>query len=69
MLEMDVCVTKDGELVVHHDLDLVRSCGVRGQIKEYDFGELPEFKEEVEVQFAEEGRVTRRNGEKIPTLR
>lgn len=69
MLEMDVCETKDGELVVHHDLDLLRSCGVRGQVKEYDLGELPGFKEEVEVQFAEEGRVTRRRGESIPTLR
>jgi glycerophosphoryl diester phosphodiesterase len=28
MFEMDVCCTKDGILVVHHDHDLKRTCGV-----------------------------------------
>lgn len=28
MLEMDVCFTKDGKLVVHHDSNLLRTCGV-----------------------------------------
>lgn len=29
MLEMDVCSTRDGVLVVHHDLSLARACGVQ----------------------------------------
>ena len=29
MLEMDVCETKDGVLVVHHDKSLMRTCGIQ----------------------------------------
>lgn len=32
MLEMDVCSTKDGVLVVHHDKDLLRTCGIGKEI-------------------------------------
>lgn len=28
MLEMDVCSTRDNVLVVHHDKDLLRTCGI-----------------------------------------
>ena len=28
MLEMDVCLTLDRVLVVHHDRDLLRTCGL-----------------------------------------
>lgn len=27
MFELDVCLTKDGKLVVHHDARLTRTCG------------------------------------------
>jgi glycerophosphoryl diester phosphodiesterase len=53
MLEMDVCVTKDGVLVVHHDSDLRRTCGVDRLVGELDTHELPLMQDEIEVHFAE----------------
>ena len=44
MLEMDVCETKDGILVVHHDHDLERTCGIKKQIRDLEYKELPCFK-------------------------
>lgn len=32
MLEMDVCFTKDLKLVVHHDSNLIRTCGIDKKI-------------------------------------
>ena len=32
MIELDVCETKDGIIVVHHDQDLHRTCGVKKNI-------------------------------------
>lgn len=37
MLEMDVCYTKDGKLVVHHDSDLFRTCGTSTRIEELEY--------------------------------
>jgi glycerophosphoryl diester phosphodiesterase len=34
MFELDICVTKDGKLVVHHDTNLKRTCGVDKHITE-----------------------------------
>jgi lysophospholipase D len=34
MFELDICVTKDGKLVVHHDTNLKRTCGVDKLINE-----------------------------------
>jgi glycerophosphoryl diester phosphodiesterase len=47
MLEMDICETKDGVLVVHHDKSLKRTCGVDKEITELDFKELPKIQKEV----------------------
>lgn len=47
MLEMDICETKDGVLVVHHDKSLLRTCGVNKAIRDYHLKELPAFKEEI----------------------
>jgi glycerophosphoryl diester phosphodiesterase len=44
MFEMDVCETKDGILVVHHDQELLRTCGVSGFVWDYNFKDLPPFK-------------------------
>lgn len=52
---MDVCETKDGVLVVHHDHDLERTCGVKSKIKDLDFKDLPKFKEEIQLNFAPNG--------------
>jgi glycerophosphoryl diester phosphodiesterase len=32
MIELDVCMTKDNVLVVHHDHDLMRTCGSHKKI-------------------------------------
>lgn len=41
---MDVCMTKDKVLVVHHDKDLWRSCGIKEEISQFNLKELPQFK-------------------------
>lgn len=46
MFELDVCLTKDKRLVVHHDSNLGRTCGVAQEIAELDYKDLPAFKEE-----------------------
>jgi|JI9StandDraft_1071089.scaffolds.fasta_scaffold1041315_1 glycerophosphoryl diester phosphodiesterase len=68
MLEMDVCETKDGHLVVHHDHDLERTCGKKAFIRDLNLNELPKFREEIELNFAPEGMTVRSRGESIPTL-
>ena len=40
-MELDVQLTKDGQLVVHHDGSLKRVCGVDQQIREVNFADLP----------------------------
>ena len=40
-MELDVQLTKDGRLVVHHDGSLRRVCGVDALIRETDYADLP----------------------------
>ncbi len=40
-MELDVQLTKDGQLVVHHDGSLKRVCGVDKLVREVDFADLP----------------------------
>lgn len=40
-LEMDVCLTKDKQIVVIHDSSLLRMCGVDKHVEEYDYKDLP----------------------------
>jgi len=40
-MELDVQLTKDGKLVVHHDGSLKRVCGVDQLIREVNFADLP----------------------------
>lgn len=47
MLEMDVCSTKDGVLVVHHDLDLQRACGVDKKVKDVLSTDLPKLQDQI----------------------
>lgn len=67
MFEMDVMPTKDNQLVVHHDLDLVRTCGVARVVKETMYEDLPRFRDEFPLHFGEEKG--RGNNNKIPLLR
>jgi len=40
-MELDVQLTKDGQLIVHHDGSLRRVCGVDKLIKDTDYADLP----------------------------
>ena len=43
MYELDVCLTKDKKLVVHHDALLRRTCGQEKEIAECNYADLPCF--------------------------
>lgn len=42
-IELDVQLTKDGEVVVFHDFDLKRVCGTEGKVSDFTYGELQTF--------------------------
>ncbi|TPX58192.1 hypothetical protein PhCBS80983_g03311 [Powellomyces hirtus] len=44
LLELDVYETKDGEVVIFHDMDMGRLCGLPGKkIKDFDYDDLPKL--------------------------
>lgn len=43
-IELDVHITADGEIVVFHDDDLLRMCGVKGKIEEKTLSELRQLR-------------------------
>ena len=43
-MELDVQLSKDGKVVVFHDDDLLRVCGMEGKVCERTFGELSELR-------------------------
>ena len=49
MFELDVQLTKDGEVMVCHDDSLARVCGVDDCISNCDFSDLPLCLQEIEV--------------------
>ncbi len=60
--EIDVQETKDGQIVLLHDDDLMRVCGRRGMVREFALAELKEM--DAGSYFGEKFQ-----GEKLPTLR
>ncbi len=42
-LEIDIQVTSDLQVVLHHDRTLARSCGVEGAVQNYTYDELKRF--------------------------
>lgn len=42
-VELDVQMTRDNQLVVFHDSDLRRMCGVKGKLKQFTYEELKNF--------------------------
>ena len=42
-VELDLQMTKDGQIVVYHDDNLKRVCGVEGRIEDMSFGQLREL--------------------------
>lgn len=43
-VELDVQLTKDGQVVVMHDLNLKRACGIDDLVENYDYDELRKMK-------------------------
>lgn len=43
-IELDIRLCRDGELVVFHDEDLFRVCGIEGRVVDYTADELASFK-------------------------
>lgn len=52
MLEMDVCYTKDRQLIVHHDVLLSRTCEKHQKVDEFDFIDLPSFSKSIKIDFS-----------------
>ena len=42
-IELDIQLTRDDEVVVFHDFDLKRICGVEGELSDYTYEELQSF--------------------------
>lgn len=51
MLELDCHLTRDGEVVVSHDQNLLRSTGVDKNISELDYKDLPLLKQRLPIDF------------------
>ena len=51
MLEIDCQITADGEVVVSHDNDLLRSTGVDKRISDLKYDELPQYSDCIPVTF------------------
>lgn len=49
MIEMDVRVTKDGELVIYHDETLMRLFGIRKRVAHFTLAELKEISQNREI--------------------
>ena len=67
MFELDVVETKDKQLVVHHDVTLERTCGVKRAVSELNYADLPCYQEEISLHFSSMKLKTTRN--KIILLR
>ena len=48
---MDVCITKDNQVVVIHDSKLKRLTGVEGKVRDFDYKDLPRIGDKVPVHF------------------
>ena len=49
---MDLCLTKDSEVVVIHDSNLERLCDNNKPVNYYNYDELPEFSDQVFIHFS-----------------
>lgn len=53
-VEMDVCFSKDKKVVVIHDLDLHRLCGINKNVSDYDYKDLPRIQDKIEMHFCDD---------------
>lgn len=51
MLELDCQLTRDGQVVVSHDQNLLRSTGMDKNISEVDYKDLPLLKPRLPIDF------------------
>lgn len=69
MLEIDLQLTKDGQVVVSHDNNLFRSTGTNVNISDLNYEELPLLKSTLPVDFAEGTLCKGNQDRKIPLLK
>ena len=51
---MDVCITKDKQVVVIHDPELSRICGIEKFVKDFNYDELPLIQEKLPLDFSDQ---------------
>jgi len=51
-LEFDVRMTRDGVIIVCHDDDFGRLCGVNKRVRDVNHDQLPKFKKEMPMHFS-----------------
>jgi len=61
MFELDCQVTKDGQVVISHDDDFTRACGIEGKISETNFADLPPLSDTQNLTFMRQFSLTRPN--------
>lgn len=69
MLEIDLQLTKDGEVVVSHDNNLLRTTGLNVNISDLNYNELPSLKSRLPVDFDQGVLTYGTTDRKIPLLR
>ncbi|XP_030065928.1 lysophospholipase D GDPD3 [Microcaecilia unicolor] len=67
LLELDCHLTKDGRVVVSHDLNLLRQTGHNVNICDLNYSELPQYKKHLEVTF-HSGNFSSGHDRRIPLL-
>jgi glycerophosphoryl diester phosphodiesterase len=50
---MDVCLSKDNQVVVIHDYKLKRLCGIDKLVSDYNYADLPKITEKILIEFSE----------------
>lgn len=62
MLEMDVRITKDKQIIVCHDGDLLRLCGDPRNVKDVEYKDLPKFLKKMPMHFS---KFSKKDGDNI----
>lgn len=53
MLECDVHMTSDGEILISHDSDFLRLCGLKQRIDDTLYDEIPQISREIPLHFSD----------------